>query len=256
MSRLMGRDGVRPDEIHAYPQSDLGGATQAPLANPPAEADYRVIEFESLDVVKLAPLLLLIAAQEKAREIVDEAEARATEMRRQTLDGNAAQGREEAKMELLPALVAFADAGQSLIVFEEQLVSRYTPHIVELALEIAEKMIARAVVEDPQIVASVLERAKREIVDAKQIRIWLHPADFNVLSELRPDLVKVGDDVGRSIEIATSDTIARGGCRLETEAGLVDATMPTQIEEIRRQLLDEDVSVRREINPSLFPTKT
>jgi flagellar assembly protein FliH len=125
-----------------------------------------------------------------------------------------------------------------------------------LALEIAEKMTAKAIAEDPEIVASVLERAKREIVDAKQIRIWLHPTDFNVLSELRPDLIRAGDDAGRTIEVAMSESVARGGCRLETESGLVDATIPTQIAEIRRQLLDEDDSSKPENHTPSIPPKT
>ena len=240
MSRLVGREGVRADEVRPYPQSDLG-AVLTPKSS--AVEDYRVFELESLDAVKLAPLLLLIAAQETAQQILKDAEAQAARLRREIVDGNAAQGREEAKSELLPALVAFADAGQALIIFEDQLVSRYTPHIVELALEIAEKLVGKAIDEDPEIVASVLERAKQEIVDAKQVRIWLHPTDFKVLSELRPDLVKPGSELGRTIEIVPSETVARGGCRLETESGLVDATMPTQIEEMRRQLLDEDVTL-------------
>lgn len=241
MSRRVGRDGLRADDIRAY-HSEFFGASTQPIPETAANAECRPFEFESLDVVKLAPLLLLIAAQEKAREIVAEAEAGAARIRRETVRENIAEGREDAKRELLPSLVAFADAGQSLIIFEEQLVARYTPHIVELALEIAEKVIAKAVTEDPEIIASVLQRAKHEIVDARQIRIWLNPADFKILSELRPDLIKTGEEAGRTIEVAASDAVARGGCRLETESGLVDATVPTQIEEIRRQLLDEERS--------------
>ncbi|GEM_PF-2501536 len=239
MSRRVGREGVRADDIRPYPQSDLGAVAVVTRA----VEDYRLCELESLDAVKLAPLLLLIAAEEKARSIIQEAEARAAQLRQELVEENTAQGREEAKSELLPALVAFADAGQALIVFEDQLVSRYTPHIVELALEIAEKLVGKAVDEDPEIVASVLERAKQEIVDAKQIRIRLHPADFKILAELRPDLVKLGSELGRTIDVAPAENVARGGCRLETESGLIDATMPTQIEEMRRQLLDEDVAL-------------
>ena len=240
MSRLVGREGLRADDVRPYPQNDLGAVVAVKSG---AVEDYRICELESLDAVKLAPLLLLIAAQEKAQRIIEEAQAGAARLRQEMLNENTAQGREEAKTELLPALVAFADAGQALIIFEDQLVSRYTPHIVELALEIAEKLVGKAVEEDPEIVASVLERAKQEIVDAKQIRIRLHPADFKILSEMRPDLIKLGNEPGRAIEVAPSETVARGGCRLETESGLVDATMPTQIEEMRRQLLDEDVSL-------------
>lgn len=242
MSRLVGRDGVKPEEVCAYRELDLD---DNPLAESPSHAaatEYREFEFESLDIIELAPLLLLMAAHEKALELINEAQAEAVRLRDQALRENAQQGREDAKKELLPALVAFADAGQSLIVFEEQFVSRYTPQIVELALTIAEKVIGKAVEDEPQITAAILERAKQEVVDAKQMRVWLHPLDFKILAELRPDLIKMGDESGRSIEVLASEEISRGGCRLETESGLVDATVPTQLDEIRRQLLDQDVA--------------
>ena len=141
----------------------------------------------------------------------------------------------------MPSLVVFANAAQSLIVFEEQLISRCTPQIVGLALEIASKVIAKAVDADGEIVAAVLERAKQEALDAKQLRICLNPTDHQLLAELRPDLVKIGNDGKRTIEVVASAEIARGGCRLETESGIVDATLPTQIDEIRRHLLDTEV---------------
>jgi len=238
LSRLVSRDFVKPDEVCLYPPRGLEGKPLEAQAQAPGAFEYSSFELDSLDVIELAPFLLLIAAEEKARQIIAEAERQADELRERALRENAERGREDAKKELLPALVAFADAGQSLIVFEEQLIARSTPHLVELALAIAEKIIGKAIEEDPRIAASVLERAKQEIIDAKQIRIWLHPADHRVLAELRPDLLRVGEESGRTIEVVASEEISRGGCRLETESGLVDATIPTQIDEIRRQLLD------------------
>ena len=102
-------------------------------------------------------------------------------------------------------------------------------------------MIAKAVDADGEIVAAVLERAKHEALDAKQLRICLNPIDHQLLAELRPDLVKIGNDGKRIIEVVASAEIARGGCRLETESGIVDATLPTQIDEIRRHLLDNEL---------------
>ncbi|HVO94068.1 MAG TPA: FliH/SctL family protein, partial [Terriglobales bacterium] len=99
----------------------------------------------------------------------------------------------------------------------------------------------KAVQEDPEIVAGVLERAKHEALDAKQLRIWLHPKDYQVLTDRRPELVRFGSEGGRMIEVFPSEEIARGGCRLETESGVIDATVPTQIDEIRRQLLDTEL---------------
>jgi flagellar biosynthesis/type III secretory pathway protein FliH len=85
-----------------------------------------------------------------------------------------------------------------------------------------------------------LERAKNEVAHARQIRIWLHPADLKFLAEARPELLRVESTSGRTIEIAGALDVGRGGCRLDTESGIVDATLPTQLDEIRRQLLDDD----------------
>lgn len=241
MSRLVARDDLRAAEVCLYRQADLDGDTMAPAPAGNADMDYRGFELESLDALELAPWWILQSAQEQAAEIIARATVQADQLRQQASRESAAAGREQALQELMPSLVAFANAGQSLIVFEEQLISRCAPRIVDLALEIAAKVIAKAVDADAEIVASVLERAKHEALDAKQLRIWLNPTDHQLLAEIRPDLVKIGNDGKRTIEVVASAEIARGGCRLESESGIVDATLPTQIDEIRRQLLDTEL---------------
>ncbi len=243
MSRLVARDDLRAAEVRLYRQADPDGDTTTPAPAGDAETDYRGFELESLDALELAPWWILQSAQEQAAEIIAQATVQAHQLRQQASCENAAAGREQALQELMPSLVAFANAGQSLIVFEEQLISRCAPQIVDLALEIAAKVIAKAVDADAdaQIIAAVLERAKHVALDAKQLRIWLNPTDHQLLVDLRPDLVKIGNDGKRTIEVVASAEIARGGCRLETESGIVDATLPTQIDEIRRQLLDTEL---------------
>lgn len=237
--RLMARDRLKEGEVRAYVQQPVGGRPSMTDADP---GPLREVRYESLDLIDLGHYLLLLAAQEKAQAVIAQAESEARRLYEQARKTGNQQGREEAKEEILPSLVAFGHAGQMLIVFEEQMVARYTPQIVRFALEIAEKIIGHAIAEDPQIVASVLERAKREVAEARQMRIWLHPADHRVLAETCPELIKIGSETGRTIEVVGSEDVTRGGCRLETEMGLVDATLPTQINEIRRQLLDEDPS--------------
>jgi len=241
LSRLVARGDLHAAEVCVYRQADLDGDTMTSTPADNADTDYRGFELESLDALELAPWWILQCAQEKAAEIIAQATAQAEQLRQQASCENAAAGRAQALQEVMPSLVVFANAAQSLIVFEEQLISRCTPQIVGLALEIASKVIAKAVDADGEVVAAVLERAKQEALDAKQLRICLNPTDHQLLAELRPDLVKIGNDGKRTIEVVASAEIARGGCRLETESGIVDATLPTQIDEIRRHLLDTEV---------------
>lgn len=197
-------------------------------------------ELESLDLVNLGPYLLLLQAHEHVEKLTSDAQAQADTIREQSRLTGAAQAREEAKQETLPAAVAFANAGQALIVFEQQMIARYTPEMVRLALEIAEKVVHRVVAAEPEIVAAVLERARQEVNEARHICIRLNPKDRELLADIRPDLLTLGHDAGRVIEVVPDEDLTRGGCRIETEIGMIDATLPTQIAELRRQLLDQE----------------
>jgi len=241
LSKLVARDGVKAGEVQPYRQADLNGNLITPRSTGNEVTACREFEFESLDALEIAPWLLLQAAQEKAHEIVAAATIESQQLRQQVSDESAAAARAQAVQELMPSLAAFASAAQLMTTFEEQFLNRCAPQIVALALEIAEKIVSKAVVADPTIVASVLERAKHEALDAKYLRVCLNPTDHRVLAEIRPDLVKVGGDGNRTVEVVATEEVGRGGCRLETESGVVDATIATQIDEIRRQLLDTEL---------------
>jgi flagellar assembly protein FliH len=230
---------LRVDDVRPYEPANCILNEETVCETPEVASDGHV-ELESLDLVKLGPYLLLLSARERAEALVKEAQSEADKIHEQSRSQGVARGREEAKQDVMPAAVAFANAGQALIVFEEQMIARYAPEMVRLALEVAEKIVHRTVANDPEIVASVLQRAREEVTDARQIRIRLHPADYDLLAEIRPDLLTSGNASGRTIEVLTDEEVGRGGCRLETEIGVVDATLPTQIDEIHRQLLDQE----------------
>jgi flagellar biosynthesis/type III secretory pathway protein FliH len=237
LSRRLSRDRLQAGDVRPYSSKMrmAGSERSAPRQGASAHP-----ELESLDLVQLGPYLLSLHAHESAENLILGAQAEAEMIRERARLEGAAQAREEAKQEVLPAAMAFANAGQALIVFEEQMIARYTPEMVRLALEIAEKIVHKTVAAEPEIVAAVLRRAREEASEARQIRIRLNPKDHELLAEIRPDLLTLGHDAGRVIEVVADEDQTRGGCRMETEMGAIDATLPTQIAEIRRQLLDHE----------------
>ena len=253
MSKIVLRDTLDETQIERYQEIALHALVGTATAGTPEEACAVSIGEETTADMEddarpevSAPALeqVLQTAQQEAEKILIQAREQAEVARQEAMQRGHAQGFEEgqaqAKEELLPALVAFAQAGQSLLVLEEQLVTHLTPELVRLGLSIAEKIVGQHVEAEPALVASVLERARAELPHARRIRIWLHPEDRQWLTELRPDLVSVGTVGERSVEVCEAAEIARGGCRVETEMGVVDATLPVQLQEIGRQLLDED----------------
>jgi len=233
--KLVFKDAFDADEVQPYHEIDF-----CPVEETPSSAAADAPDEEALEKLgELMPLVRLIAAQERAELILAEARREGDAIKRTAHEEGRQLGEQDGKQEVLPALTSFAHTVQSLIVFEERMISRFTPDIVRLALEIAGKVIGRAASADAEITASVLERAKKEVADARHMRVLLNPADHCVLVELRPELVRSEEKGGRTIEVAPCEDVARGGCRIETEIGVVDATVPTQLQEIERQLLEE-----------------
>ena len=248
--RFILRDEITGSDIHPYQEVDVRALLPEPEPqrtddSPSIEA--RTIEDTETEEVRvalqaLAPLILVTAAQWQVEEQLTQAQQEATRLQQEAYTHGVTLGREEGKeecqKELHAALAAFTQTVQRLCRFEEQLVSHFTPEIIRLALAISEKIVGVTVLEDPHITASVLERAKATVPHARHIEIWLHPVDYELLQTLRPDLVQTSDGGGRKVSIFRSEEISRGGCRVETEMGTVDATIPVQFEEISHRFFE------------------
>lgn len=219
--------------------SDSEELQEPPEDVPPPEA----VAEPPLPYTTLAPLLLLNVAHEQAAAILAHARQEAEALQHDTYNHAVNLGREEGKEalqhELQSALTTCDHIQQQLCTLEQRLVAQLTPEMVRLALAIAEKIVGSKVEEDPHLIASVLERARTHVQHARQIHIWLHPADHEVLLQFRPDLVRAGEEGQRTIAIFPTAEVSRGGCRIETELGMVDATIPVQLDEIKEQLLHD-----------------
>lgn len=257
MYRVVFRQAIADSDIQPYREVDVRILLPQPLDE--SREQELSVEVEAAASVEaeeqrtyaqaLAPLMLLTTAQAQAAEIMTHARGEAETLQQEAYKHGVELGREEGKEErtrdLLSALAAFTHAKQGLLTLEEQLVSHFEPEIVRLALAISEKIVRAKVEEDPQVIAAVLEHARAEVPQAQHISIWLHPSDYEILQTLRPDLVQAKAEGARTISIVSSEEIGRGGCRVETELGVVDATIPVQLEEIGSRLLDETAEPNR-----------
>jgi flagellar biosynthesis/type III secretory pathway protein FliH len=101
------------------------------------------------------------------------------------------------------------------------------PEIIRLAVQIAEKILARQLTLTPDAVADVVRSALQKVRARKSIVVRVHPEDVALVTGL-PATVKVRADEG----------VARGGCVVETELGTLDARLASQLAAIERALVD------------------
>jgi flagellar assembly protein FliH len=106
--------------------------------------------------------------------------------------------------------------------------------LLELALAVAREIIGREVTLDPALVEGALGDAVGQVNEATRLVARVNPDDLAYLQEQGVHLS--GGREGAALTLMGDETIDRGGCRLETDRGNIDATLQTQMLLVRETL--------------------
>lgn len=114
-----------------------------------------------------------------------------------------------------------------------------TEELLALAAEVARRVVGDALQLKPELVVSVVREALRELSQTRQERVLaLHPLDATLVREhlgarLAPPAWQIIEDA----------QLARGGCRIESAGGEVDATLATRWRRVLAALGRDDAWV-------------
>jgi flagellar assembly protein FliH len=203
----------------------------------PAAAAPSGFDFEQLTPPaprEPAPSLESAAAQ--ARALVAAAEAEAGRIREQSRQAGLAEGfaagRDAARSELEPVASAMADAVRSLEEMQGEAADRVEAHAVELAVRIAEKVVAGAVAVEPERLLDVVRGALRTIVERERVVVLVHPEDLDLMRE---GVAGLTGSLGgmEHVEVQEERRARRGGAIVRTAYGEVDARLDTKLERAR-----------------------
>jgi flagellar assembly protein FliH len=105
--------------------------------------------------------------------------------------------------------------------------------IVELSIAIARRVLHRELTLDPEAVRSLVKVAFERIGSRELNRVRVHPAHSSLIQAL---VEKACPD--RRVELLADPAMGPGDVVFETERGDLDASVDSQLEEIRRGLTD------------------
>ena len=164
----------------------------------------------------------LQAAKAHAAEIEDEArKAYESEKARGYADGMAAAAAEaaEQKLSVISATLAW---------FE-----RVEGQMTELVLQATEKVLGE--MEETELVRRVVHSAMRVMRNQKQVTLRVMP---ELVEPVRRQLTQIMEGYpGVSfVEVTADPRLRRGGCILESELGIVDASVDVQTDALRHAL--------------------
>ena len=201
---------------------------------------------------------IVAQARRDAEQILDAARNDATQLCEQILSAARDEGRahglrgsqviiaktateiaeQQVTDQLATALPALQAAAESLQAERDRWLVRWEQIAVRLGVAIAEKLLQRQLAARPEFATEMISDALRLAAGQPQLTVYLHPDDLSAWGDRAPQIVQ-------SLTACADTTLVpdphsmRGGCRIETRHGEIDARVETMLHRIAEELVDD-----------------
>src|SRR5262252_8972191 len=128
-----------------------------------------------------------------------------------------------------------SDTLTELTALRASMIRQTEGQIVELALAIARRVVQREVALDRNLLIAIVRVALDRLGESARVTVRLHPEEYDATGAAR-----IAEFSGTDVTFVADARVGRGGCRVESEMGMLDAGVEAQIQEIARALLGED----------------
>jgi flagellar assembly protein FliH len=116
-----------------------------------------------------------------------------------------------------------------------QMIYQTERQMVQLALAVARRVVQREVSLDPDLLVAMARVALERLGETAQVKVRLNPDDYEAAGGAR-----VAQLAGSNVMILADAHLTRGGCRIESDMGVMDVGVEAQLQEIARALLGGD----------------
>ncbi len=178
-----------------------------------------------------APARLLAQATAEAQQIREQARAEGY------AEGRAA-GHEDGRAEVQAGAAALGESLQSIESMRAQIAEAVERDAIELALDLAAKILAGALQARPELVVEVVQGALRRVSAQRTITVLVNPADLETVTGAIGDLQSQAGGI-ELCDLQPDQRVARGSAIVRTAEGEVDAGVQTQLERAREVALAE-----------------
>jgi flagellar assembly protein FliH len=180
---------------------------------------------------------ILINAREEAARIIAQAEDNAATIE-QIADEKAVQRAKreleaETEIKLAEMRQQLADSIGQIGELANEMAESAQQELVELAIQIARKVVTREVTIDREIALTLVKVSLAKLHNRSVAEIHLNPEDHAFVKDHLDQL-----DFRGQIDLVEDRSISLGGCLIHTDTGDIDARIESQFDEISHGLLN------------------
>ena len=154
-----------------------------------------------------------------------------------------ADARTEVKRQIAEATAEGGDEGQAqaqhmrdeIVGLESRMLKEVEGEVVRTAIRVAQEILAAELHLREDAIVDIAVTALSAAKTARDINLRVHPRNAGVLRAAKERLVS-NLTRAKDLEIREDRRVKQGGVLIETESGVIDAQLETQLEEIGRVL--------------------
>lgn len=110
------------------------------------------------------------------------------------------------------------------------------PDILEISVDIARKIIKKEVEQNPQVILdSIVDVMRTLSKEEPRITVKLNPLQVDLVKTELPEYIS-SMGIEAKINVVGDESIEEGGCVLNTNNGIVDASLDTQLQIVKEAL--------------------
>ncbi|MCU4137672.1 MAG: Flagellar biosynthesis/type III secretory pathway protein FliH [Thermodesulfobacteria bacterium] len=118
----------------------------------------------------------------------------------------------------------------------KELILNMDKEVLNLALNIAQKLILKEIESDPEISLRLIKEALNYIAEGTELNIKVNPEEYKFLEE---NLLKYISP-SQKIKLIPDESISKGGIFIETSLGVIDATFEKRWKKLLETLLKDE----------------
>ncbi len=209
----------------------------------PAE-DFREAYDELVKAAEEEVSMLLSEGRQEAEQIVAAAEAEAEAIRGEAFNQGFNDGEAKAKAEaekLLKKAKEDAKKIKDSAESEKQaLIADLEPKVYKLSLEIAAKILHHELESDNETYMSILSHALSRIKSEKSVTLMVNAEQYTKVFKNKDRQTISTENGNIDAEIVVDQMVENYGVLIDTDSGMIDASVSAQLEQIAQNLGMED----------------
>lgn len=165
-------------------------------------------------------------------DVLSAVRAEAEQIRAQAWAAGETEGRAAglaaARTEAAPAIAAIAAAVGAISELRDQVLAELEQDAVEMAMQLAEQILAGVISVEPERVIDVGRNALRHLSDRRRVTVVVNPEDLELVSECVEQLQSELGGI-EHLGVQSDRRIGRGGAIARTDSGEIDSGLDAQL---------------------------